>query len=68
MVLKIYKGLYGKLVQNIPGYDAKEKYELSELKSSLDSGLKYMVWSKIYFINVGVGKLLLVKCSQALNN
>ena len=46
----------------------QQKYGLSELKSSLVCGFKNMGWSRMFFIDVGVRKLLLVNCSQTLNN
>ena len=43
-------------------------YELSELESSLVCWFKNMGWSRISSIDLGVGKLLVMKCSQALGN
>ena len=45
-----------------------QKYWLSELKLSLTSGFKKMDLSRISSIEVAVGNLLLVKCSQALSS
>ena len=44
------------------------KCGLSELKFGLVCGFKKMVSSRISSIEVGVGKLVLVKCSQTLSN
>ena len=43
-------------------------YEFSELESSLVCWFKNMGWSRISSIDLGVGKLLVMKCSQALGN
>ena len=46
----------------------QQKYGLIVLMSSLVYGFKNMGWPKITFSEFGVGKLLLVKCSQELSN
>ena len=43
-----------------------KKKKIKKLKSSLVCGFKKSVWSKISLMDVGVEKLLLVKCSQTL--
>ena len=52
-----------KFLWNIPGWDAIENK-----LSVWNVDLKIWVWSRISFTDMGVGKLLLVKCSEALNN
>ena len=39
-----------------------------KLKSNLVWGFRKRAWSRIYSIDVGVGKSLLVKCSQAFSS
>ena len=46
----------------------QQKYGLSDLKSSLVCGFKNISWSRISYIEVGVGKLLLLHCGQALSH
>ena len=43
----------------------QQKYGLSELNFSLVCWFKNMGWLRISSTDVGVGKLLLVKCSEA---
>ena len=62
---KVYN--YGKFVWNIPESDAIE-IRVIRAKVQLGVWVLNMGWARISSIDVGIGKLLLVKFNQKLNN